>query len=115
MFRSRHSNTLDSTRHAVQDLARQARQSLDELRDYANETLHHANDALHQPVVKGRELAHSAQKAAKSLRKDMRHDLDRLERYAADDPLRTALMTFGAGVVVGALLAGVAAARRPSR
>lgn len=112
MFRSRHSNTLDSTRHAVQDLARQARQSLDELREYANETLNHANDALHQPMIKGRELAHTAQKAAKSLRKDVRDDLDRLERYASDDPLRAALMTFGAGVLVGVLVAGVATARR---
>lgn len=115
MFRSRHTTTLDSARDTVQELARQARQSLEELREYANETLHHANDALHQPVIKGRELAHSAQKAAKSLHKEMRRDWDRLERYAADDPVRTAAVTFGAGVVVGALVTLLATARRSPR
>ncbi len=106
MFRSRNTSTLDSARDAVHDLAKQARQSLDELREYANDT-------LHQPVVKGRELAHSAQKAAKSLRNDVRRDFDRLEHYAADDPLRTAVVTFGAGVLVGALLTSIAVAKRP--
>jgi ElaB/YqjD/DUF883 family membrane-anchored ribosome-binding protein len=83
----RHQTLSKAARHALQDVQQATRES------------------LIQPITEGtRELAQKARSSCNAMAQSTRHDVEEIERWACQHPLRSVSLAFGAGVFLGIAL-----------